>query len=246
MAEKTHINWADATWNPWYGCTKVSPGCKNCYMFRDMTFYGRDPNTVTRSKTAFNAPLKWMKSKKLSPGSRVFTCSWSDWFHKDADQWRDEAWKIVKDTPYVYLILTKRPERILDNLPADWGDGYSNVWLGISAENQDMYFKRWKYLSVVNAAIRFISYEPALGPLSIYWPTIIKPDWLISGGESDKTDPRPYNPDWFRMIRDECMKFGIAYWHKQHGGTKKIDGEWGGRELDGVIWQQLPETKEVV
>ena len=115
MAESTGIGWTDATWNPWYGCTKVSPGCAHCYMFREQIRYGRDPEVVTRSKTKFADPLKWTK------GRMIFTCSWSDWFHPAADAWRPEAWEIIKRTPHhTYQILTKRPERIADNLPDDW------------------------------------------------------------------------------------------------------------------------------
>src|SRR3990167_11527130 len=108
MSDKTHINWTEATWNPWHGCIKVSPGCKNCYMYREKNRYGQDPAVVVRSKPAtFNAPLKWKEP------ARVFTCSWSDFFIKQADPWRDEAWDIIYQTPHLtYLILTKRPERI--------------------------------------------------------------------------------------------------------------------------------------
>ncbi len=136
MGEITGIGWTDATWNPWYGCSKVSPGCAHCYMFRDMKRYGSDPEVVTRSKTKFDEPRKWKTPR------RVFTCSWSDWFHEGADAWRAEAWAIVRDTPHLtYQILTKRPERIADHLPPDWGEGYPNVWLGTSVENQRFAFR---------------------------------------------------------------------------------------------------------
>ena len=112
------ISWTEATWNPWMGCTKVSEGCDNCYMFREQRQYGNDPEVVRRSKTKFRFPLT------LKEPSLIFTCSWSDWFHVDADPWRDEAWEIVRATPqHTYQILTKRPGRILRHLPADWGDG---------------------------------------------------------------------------------------------------------------------------
>src|SRR3990167_5576666 len=98
MAETTGISWCDATWNPFMGCHKVSQGCAKCYMFREMKFYGRDPNVVVRSKTTFNNPLKWAKNGKVNSGAKIFTCSWSDWFIEEADEWRDEAWEIVKNT----------------------------------------------------------------------------------------------------------------------------------------------------
>lgn len=209
MSEKTGIEWTDATWNPWYGCTKVSPGCAHCYMFREMKRYGRDPQVVTRSKTKFNDPLKWKEPR------RVFTCSWSDWFHEAADVWRDEAWSIIRRTPHLtYQILTKRPERIAEHLPADWGDGYANVWLGTSVENQ-RFAIRVSYLQQVAAAIRFISAEPLLGPVVMPLNGI---SWLIAGGESGP-EHRPMREEWARSLRDQCASAGVAFFLKQLGGN---------------------------
>ena len=132
MGERTGIEWTDATWNPWRGCAKVSPGCAHCYMFREQIRYGRDPETVVRSKTTFGDPLKWAEPRV------VFTCSWSDWFHEAADPWRDEAWDVIRRTPqHTYLVLTKRPERMEARIPwGAFGDPWPNVWLGVSVENQ--------------------------------------------------------------------------------------------------------------
>src|SRR3990167_2289790 len=117
MGERTAIEWTDATWNPWRGCTKVSPGCASCYMFRDQERYGHDPSVVVRAApSTFEAPLIWERklldklpdSGLAKPPARmlVFTCSWSDWFHADADPWREEAWAIIHDTPHLtYQIL---------------------------------------------------------------------------------------------------------------------------------------------
>lgn len=250
MGEKTGIEWASATWNPWMGCHKVSAGCKNCYMFRDMPHYGKDPNVVVRSKTTFDAPLKWAKSGKVQPGARIFTCSWSDWFIAEADEWRAEAWDVVRRTPqFTYLILTKRPERIADHLPADWGGGYPNVWLGTSAENQEQADKRIPLLNGVWAAVRFVSAEPLLGPIDfgkwIYTdggPWKMDLHWVITGGESALKDARPMELDWVRTIREQCKASGTALFHKQHGGTRKIGGVWGGRELDGRTWDEFPQA----
>ena len=108
MAKTTGIEWATATWNPWHGCTKVSPGCAHCYMYRDKTRYGQNPAAVTRSKTTFFDPLKWKE-----PQARIFTCSWSDFFIEEADAWRPEAWNIIQNTPqHSYLILTKSIARL--------------------------------------------------------------------------------------------------------------------------------------
>lgn len=178
MSENSKIQWTENTWNPWHGCKKVSPGCKYCYMYRDKEKYGQDPSIVLRSKTKFNDPLKW-KEPVL-----IFTCSWSDWFIKEADEWRPEAWKIIKATPHhTYQILTKRPERILKHLPDDWGEGYPNVWLGVSVENGSIpVTDRILYLNEVPAKIKFISFEPLIGPLRKYVSDKI--DWIIIGGES--------------------------------------------------------------
>lgn len=244
MGNKTKIEWTDATWNPWKGCHKVSPGCKNCYMFREYGGrFGHDANVVVRTTPAtFNAPLRWAKKGELPAASRVFTCSWSDFFLREADDWRDEAWAIIKATPYTYQILTKRPENIRDSLPDDWGGGYPNVWLGVSVESKE-YLHRIEALVRVPAHRRFVSYEPALGPVDFtpYTPVI---HWIISGGESGSQNKpiRPANENWFREVRDTCQKFGVAHFHKQHGGTTKIDGAWGGRVLDGATHGEFPEA----
>lgn len=233
MGKNSNIEWTDSTWNPWYGCLKVSPGCKQCYMYRDMDRYGRDPKVVTRAKAAtFNAPQHWTEPQK------VFTCSWSDFFIEQADEWRDDAWWIIKQTPHLtYQVLTKRPENITGRLPDDWGEGYPNVWLGVSVESP-IYLPRIGILSETPAVVHFVSYEPALTYVDFtsYSNQI---DWLISGGESGYK-PRPADLDWFRRTRDHCNLDEIAFFHKQHGGSKKIEGVWGGRTLDGRTWDEFP------
>lgn len=222
MSERTSIAWTDATWNPWYGCTKVSAGCDNCYMFREMRQYGRDPEKVTRSKTKFADPLKWKEPK------RVFTCSWSDWFHKDADAWRDEAWAIIKATPqHTYQILTKRPGRILRHLPADWGEGYANVWLGVSVESQEQVFRAGQ-LASVPASVRFVSAEPLLGPLDLdHYLDLDLVNWVIVGGESGPNGVRrEMDLQWARELRAACGFAGVAFFFKQISGPKSgmLDG----------------------
>jgi protein gp37 len=233
IMEHSAIEWTDNTWNPWVGCLKVSPGCKQCYMYRDQERYGRDPKVVKRTAPAtFSAPLKWREPAK------VFTCSWSDFFIEQADAWRGEAWDIIRRTPHLtYQILTKRAADIHDCLPEDWGDGWPNVWLGVSVESE-AYLWRVEALSEIPAIVRFISYEPALGPVDFtaYAPVI---HWIISGGESGY-NPRPANPEWFLSVRDQCAENGIAYFHKQNGGNRKINGTWGGKELAGSIYHELP------
>lgn len=244
MGDKTAISWADKTWNPWQGCTKVSPGCAHCYMYREKTRYGQEPATVVRSMPAtFNAPLQWTE-----PG-RVFTCSWSDFFHEDADEWRAEAWDIIRRTPQLtYMILTKRPERIAECLPAGWGAGWPHVWLGTSVENQHWADIRIPLLLGIPATVRFLSCEPLLGPVDLRnWLVprghVIglvsawgdqsfntKPplNWVIAGGESGP-GARPMHPDWVRSLRDQCQAAGVSFHFKQWGEwmpVQPVRGVW--------------------
>lgn len=229
MGERTGIAWTEKTWNPWMGCERVSAGCDHCYMFSEQTRYGHDPNVVRRSKTTFTAPLRWKEP------ARVFTCSWSDWFHADADQWRDEAWAIIKQTPHLtYQILTKRPARIARHLPSDWGSGYPNVWLGVSAETQEWYTRRASALLDVPARVHFVSAEPLLGPI-IPTPRV---DWVIAGGESGP-GARPCEEAWLRRLRDDCAALGTAFYLKQLGGVgNKRDGNQA--TLDGWTITEYP------
>ena len=175
MGTNSKIEWTNHTWNPWRGCTKVSPACDNCYMFRDMGRYGHDAATVQRQgDKTFQMPVAFIHGGRPQPGwlwpdgNKVFACSWSDFFHPDADAWRDEAWEIIRRRPgLVFQLLTKRPELILTRLPLDWGEGWPNVWLGVTAENQEQADKRICRLLETPAAIRFVSIEPMLGSIDL-------------------------------------------------------------------------------
>jgi protein gp37 len=257
MGESSAIEWTTATWNPWRGCDKVSPGCAHCYMFRDQQRYGRDPSVVVRAAdSTFYAPLRARKWRDLAAGSLVFTCSWSDWFHEDADPWRDEAWGVIRERPdLTWQILTKRPERIADHLPRWWGDADAeapaNVWLGVSIENR-RYVHRAEVLRQTPAAVRFISAEPLLGPLLAPVRLLGVPqwmdghsgpevdltgiDWLIVGGESGPKH-RAIRAEWVRDLRDRCEADGVAFFFKQWGGPRPTSG---GRELDGRRWDEMP------
>ena len=149
MGERTGIEWTDSTWNPWMGCHKVSPGCKHCYAERETTRWGKDFSQVRRSKTTFDAPLRWKEPR------RIFTCSFSDFFIEEADVWRDDAWEVIRQTPqHIYQILTKRPERIAEHLPKtcffcgmEWGPehvgkcedhDWRHPWYGWAIATEDM------------------------------------------------------------------------------------------------------------
>lgn len=229
MASKSSIEWTEATWNPWHGCKKVSLGCKNCYMYRDKKRYGQNPKLITRSKSTFNDPLKWMESKI------IFTCSWSDFFIEEADDWRQEAWDIIRKTPqHTYQILTKRPERIIDQLPEDWGDGWNRVWLGVSVENMDYTF-RIDQLRETSAKVKFLSLEPLLGPLVDL--DLRNIDWVIVGGESGPK-ARKLEEQWVLEIRQQCQSEGIPFFFKQWGGVNK---KRNGRLLEGKVWNEIPD-----
>lgn len=232
MSDRTKIQWTDATWNPWHGCHKVSPGCKNCYMFREKKQYGQDPNIVVRSKTKFTDPLKW-KEPRL-----IFTCSWSDWFIEEADEWRDEAWDIIRRTPqHTYQILTKRIERAEGRVPIP---ALPNIWFGVSVEDQKHADERIPKLLRTPTTTRFISAEPLLGPVDLtrlrpvgcsgwidavgkrehrgpsVFGTEVGLDWVIVGGESG-TGARPMDIEWARSIVGQCKAAGVACFVKQLG-----------------------------
>lgn len=237
MADTSVIEWTDATWNPWMGCEKVSPGCAHCYMFREQRHYGSDPSDVRRSKTKFRDPLRWADERL------VFTCSWSDWFHPGADAWRDEAWEIVRATPHLtYQILTKRPELIAHRLPADWGDGYRNVWLGVSVEN-GRFTRRATELQGIPAAVRFVSAEPLLGSLfgkgSRCEPLELEGiDWVIVGGESGPRS-RILELEWALEILHACDTSGTAFFMKQLGTL--LGRDLGARDRKGGDIESFPE-----
>lgn len=238
MSESSTIEWTEATWNPWTGCTKVSAGCDNCYMMTMKRRFGQNPEIVVRSKTTFRDPLKW-KTGKL-----IFTCSMSDFFHKDADAWRDEAWEIIRATPqHTYQILTKRPGRIRRHLPADWGEGYPNVWLGTSMEDGVQIHRAWR-LSEIPAQVRFISAEPLLARLTFRHvdgsSALDRIDWAIVGGESG-ANSRPMDIDWARQIRDECATTDTSFFLKQLGGVRDKRGHEKAL-LDGKRYTEMPSV----
>ena len=210
----TKIEWTDETVNFWMGCTKVSEGCKFCYLYRDKERYGQDPRKVvrTRDKTFYEA-LSW-KEPQL-----IFTCSWSDFFIPDADLWRDDAWDVIRRTPqHQWQILTKRPELITERLPSDWGGGYDNVWLGVSVESV-AYLHRIKTLTAIPAKIHFLSVEPLLSPI----PNLNLADieWLIIGGESGndtgKHRHRPCELEWIEDIVSQGKRHNVPTFVKQLG-----------------------------
>jgi protein gp37 len=240
--QSTKIQWTDATWNPWHGCIKVSEGCKNCYMYRDKARWNQDPKDVVKSRAQnFDSPLKW-KEPKL-----IFTCSWSDFFIEEADEWRDEAWKIIRETPnHTYQILTKRPERLHQCLPDDWNSGYENVWLGVSAENQQMYDRRVPILLGTPAKTRFISIEPLLDAIALS-KNIAGIDWVIIGGESGNLSGKfPYRTcktSWINGIILDCKKSDVPVFVKQLGTGMAMG--YSLKDRNGGKLEEWPESFRV-
>ena len=245
MAIKTKIGWTDATINFWTGCAKVSEACKFCYMFRDMERFKKNPLLINRTgdKTFYKA-LSWKQPK------RIFTCSWSDFFLEDADDFRADAWQVIKDTPqHTWLILTKRPERIKECLPDDWGSGYHNVWIGVTAENQDRLKERLPYLVDIPAKVRFLSIEPILGAIDFFDEEVTKMveqlHWIIVGGESGnetgKFRYRPSELNWYRSLVVQAKTFNLPIFVKQLGTflAKKAKVK---RDRHGSNLESLPKS----
>lgn len=231
MAEGTGISWAHNSQNFWMGCDKVDPGCAHCYIDRILERQGRAPwGEIYRTKT-WNEPDKWDRRAEAERYvERVFTCSMSDFFHAKADEWRTEAWAIIKRTPnLVWLVLTKRPERIHNHLPADWGEGYPNVWLGVTVAWNGAFNKMdaLRKIPIHPKAVRWISAEPLLEDISAE----INLDgfgWVVAGGESGNGDEYL----WDRS-KDWRSEFDI-------GGRRTMKLEWAARLRDKTKAAGLP------
>ncbi len=215
-------------WNPWHGCHKCSPGCKNCYVFFLDKIRDKDSNVISKNKTNFNLPLKKDRSGnfKIASGSEVATCFTSDFFLEEADAWRSEAWEIIKKRSDVYfLICTKRPERILKSLPSDWGEGYENVILTVTCENQQMAERRLPIFLEIPVRRRFVFVAPILEKVSLdKFLESGKIDEVAVGGESYDF-ARECNFDWVKDIYFSCKKHGVDFDFHQTGSNFVVDGK---------------------
>src|SRR5690606_20203576 len=207
MADKTLIAWTDHTFNPWMGCTKVSEGCRNCYAATltknrmGLDLWGPTKKRKRTSETNWKKPIQWNRKAEVEKKPRrVFCASLGDVFEDtpECNFWRNDLWNLIKSTPWLdWQLLTKRPQNIKKFLPDDWGEGYFNVWLGTSIENNRVAY-RGPILTSVPAIVHFVSYEPAIGPLDQLDLTDI--EWLIYGGESGP-GYRDHDIQWARDIR---------------------------------------------
>ena len=229
MGEHTKIEWCDMTFNPWVGCQKVSPGCDHCYAETRMdkrfhkVEWGPHGERKRTSAAHWKLPLRWAKeAHAYHHRPRVFCASLADVFDNQVPvEWREDLWDLIVRTPQLdWLLLTKRPENIAKMLPCAAGWPWPNVWLGATAEDQKHYDLRWPKLRAVPAVVRFISYEPAIGPLRLN-PAGFVPDWMICGGESG-ADPRMMQPEWAKSIREDCRIRQVAFFMKQMTGKAPI------------------------
>lgn len=243
MAEDSKIGWTDHTQNFWWGCNKVSEECRFCYIATIMRRGGYEPFRGPMRTKNWDNPLRWNRAAGAAARrARVFTCSMSDFFHSGADKWRDDAWKVIAECQNLdWLILTKRPERIRECLPSDWGKGYPNVWLGVTAGCNSS-LERVQTLVDIPAAIRFVSAEPLIERIDLR-PYLKRIDWVITGCErARKGLRRVMDLDWVRDIDQQCRKAGIAHFFKQYyqndSGIPCEDGM-----LDKVRRQSWPKPK---
>ncbi|MFN4293627.1 MAG: DUF5131 family protein [Thermoflexales bacterium] len=234
MADRSGIEWTQATWNPLTGCSKVSPGCKVCYAERfaqRLQAMGvdkyRNGFKLTLHPQALGEPLRWRRPRL------VFVNSMSDLFHEDVPlDFIRRVFRVMQQAKqHHFQVLTKRSARLAEIAPLlDWPP---NVWMGVSVESAQ-YTYRIHHLKGTAAAVKFISCEPLLGPLPDLPLDGI--DWVIVGGESGP-GARPMQAQWVRQIRDQCLAHEVAFFFKQWGGTRK--GRTG-RVLDGRTWDALP------
>jgi len=245
MAENSKIEWCHHTYNLWWGCQEVSPGCDNCYartlaqrLKPELKLWGDGSSRLTilhsfNSQKTVNAPLKWNRiAGELGERHRVFCSSMADVFdnyRKGAlDEERDFLWTMIRKTPHLdWLLLTKRLGNVAKMLPPDLARMH-NVWLGISVVNQEEADRDIPKLLATPARVRFLSCEPLLGPLDFSgrWVDHANPaihenvlealDWVIAGGESGP-GARPSHPDWFGSLRDQCVVAGVPFLFKQWG-----------------------------
>lgn len=230
MGQDSKIEWTHHTFNPWWGCLKVSPACKHCYAETWAQRLGLELWGGAKSERRFFSdahwkdPLKWnAQAQRAGERRRVFCASMADVFEDRADlePWRERLWPIIEQTPYLdWLMLTKRPENVAHSVP--WKRKWpGNVWLGTTVETQEYAIERIPLIADLPAAVRFISCEPLLGPLKLKrW---LRPadkrrgiNWVIAGGESGHHS-RPMNPLWVEALRDQCMESDVPFHFKQWG-----------------------------
>jgi protein gp37 len=228
MAKNSQIEWTHHTFNPWWGCKKISPACDNCYAElwakrMGHQLWGTDAARRFFGDTHWREPLKWNEAATVAGHrERVFCASMADVFESraDLDTQRERLWQLIQDTPSLdWLLLTKRPENVERLVP--WGgDWPTNVWLGTTVENQRLAEQRLPFLLKNPAVVRFLSCEPLLGQLNLRpWfnkQGLYPIDWIIAGGESGGHS-RPMHPDWIGSLLHQCEEYNVPFHFKQWG-----------------------------
>ena len=239
MGKTTGIQWCDATWNPYIGCTKIAIGCQNCYMYRDSKRFGFDPTIVRKSKTKFKEPLKWKEPK------RVFVCSYSDFWHEEADQWREEAFRVMLEAKqHTYMIPTKRPSRMalwtatkLSLYGSPFSESIKHIKWGISVSTQDDLYGNMSFLGIM-PGVKFLSMEPLLEPIHLYDP-FHDLSSVIVGCESGP-GRRPFDNEWAINMMHQCRELGIAFIMKQMIINDKVENDISKFPTDLQI-RELPQ-----
>ena len=214
-------------WNPWHGCIKKSEGCQNCYMYFLDRQRGGGGEHIYKVKNNFDYPLQKDKngSYKVKSGEQLRVCMTSDFFLEEADAWRVDAWKIIRQRPdVVFFLLTKRPERVAANLPADWGEGWNNVFFNVTCENQRRADERIPLLLELPFKHKGIMAAPFIGPVSIrdYLPSG-QIEQVIAGGEN-YDGSRPLDFAWVKNLYDECVAFNTTFCFIETGSCFVKDG----------------------
>jgi protein gp37 len=243
------ISWTDHSFTPWFGCSKVSPACDHCYAeawtlrFRKAG-WGPYATRNPAAESAWQKPTAWnRRAGRAGQPVFVFASVNSDIFDNKAPvETRDRLWRSIRETPaLVWLVLTKRPQNFRRMLPPDWGEGYPNVWLGVTAENQRETDRRLPLLCRTPAVRRFVSAEPLLEHVDLS-PWLGPVSWLICGCESasgKRPGQRPTDLAWVRSLRDQCQAAGVSLWLKQLVQNGKLVET---PELDGRAWTERPEA----
>lgn len=245
MAE-SEISWTDFTFNPWIGCTKVSPACDHCYAERDNSFRGWNKNgwgndaPRVLTKTPWKNAMKWNREAPFTGKRIVFAASLADIFDNHAsieDEWRQRLWMTIRATPNLrWILLTKRIGNARKMLPPDWP--FKNAGIMATLESQEVWDRDYPKLMQTPATWRGVSAEPLLGAINM-GPLIEKfgkIDWMITGGESGK-EHRTLDMDWVRDIHVQCHFRGITFHHKQNGGVR---GKDAGCLIDGAEYKNFP------
>lgn len=225
-------------WNLWHGCTRASTGCLHCYMYRRDESIGKDPSIVQKTEN-FDLPVRILKSGKnkgrykIPLGSHIYTCFSSDFFHPDADDWRDDAWDMIHErSDCSFFMITKRPERIADHLPTNWGTGWEHVVIAVTCENQEMIDKRLPIYLQLPLFRHSVMIEPMLTAVDLR-PYIEKYRCADStpvikhvsvGGESGP-GARTCDFEWVKDIHKQCLENGISLYYHQTGAKLIKDGK---------------------